>query len=249
MPEPTVEDAPSPNHGPRAGGARPDMVVLHYTGMEGGEEAVARLRDPGSGVSAHYVVLTDGRVLRLVPESERAWHAGVSRWGDVTDVNSRSVGIEIVNAGHDHGYHPFGERQMTALEGLLRGIVGRWSIPPERVLGHSCIAPGRKIDPGEKFDWRRLARHGLAVWMDGAPPGPLDRPPDAIDFQRAGRAFGFGVEPTGKWDGLTRDYWDAFVARFRPTEIGVAPHGAGVRHLQALAERWPVRLDASLPSA
>lgn len=242
-----IEDRPSPNRNARADGARPDMVVLHYTGMENGAAALDRLRDPEAKVSAHYLIQPDGRVSRLVDEAERAWHAGDSAWGDLHLVNSRSIGIEIVNRGHDHGYHPFPEPQMAVLERLLGGILGRWSIPPERVVGHACVAPGRKLDPGEKFDWRRLGRAGLAVWLDGPrPPGPLDRAPDAGRFQRAARAFGYAVAETGQWDAPTRDCWDAFLRRFRPADTGLSPHAAGVTHLEALSRRWPVRLDAAV---
>ncbi|HLS19578.1 MAG TPA: N-acetylmuramoyl-L-alanine amidase, partial [Paracoccaceae bacterium] len=167
---------PSPNFGARRGGAHPDMVILHYTGMESAAAAAERLCDPCAEVSAHYLLDIDGTVFTMVAEDQRAWHAGVSAWGGVTDVNSRSIGIELANPGHCHGYPPFPEPQMAALATLLRGILGRWSIPPERVLGHGCIAPGRKIDPGEKFDWRRLARDGLAIWAEGprCAGGPAD---------------------------------------------------------------------------
>ncbi len=161
---PEIVAHPSPNHGDRRGGVRPDMVVLHYTGMATVEAALARLCDPVAEVSAHYLIAEDGRCWRLVEEGRRAWHAGVSSWGAVSDVNSHSIGIELANPGHHHGYPPFPEPQMAVLEHLLAGILSRWEIRPGRVVGHSDVAPGRKIDPGEKFDWRRLARQGLAVW-------------------------------------------------------------------------------------
>lgn len=243
-----IEDRPSPNFGERRGGARPDMVVLHYTGMATLADALDRLADPAAEVSAHWVVAANGRVIRMVDESHRAWHAGRAAWGDVTDVNSRSIGVELENPGHDHGYRPFTERQMAALERLLAGIARRHAIRPERVLGHACVAPGRKIDPGEKLDWRRLARTGLAVWLD-APPAGDGAPPDAGAFQRAARAFGYPVPGSDRWDDPTLDVWDAFVRRFRPAETGRAPHGAGLAHLEALAARWPVRLDAPAASA
>jgi N-acetylmuramoyl-L-alanine amidase len=157
-------EAPSPNAGPRRDGAKPDLVVLHYTGMATAEAALDRLRDPGAEVSAHYLIAEDGRLWRLVPEALRAWHAGAGQWGEVADVNSRSIGIELANAGPLAGFPPFPEPQMAALEALLAGVLGRWSIPPARVIAHSDMAPGRKADPGPKFDWRRLAAGGLAVW-------------------------------------------------------------------------------------
>ena len=163
----------SPNFTERRGGvAAPDMVVLHYTGMDSAEAALARLCDPGPEVSAHYLIAEDGRIWRLVAEEMRAWHAGVSRWGEVEDVNSHSIGIELANPGHELGYPPFAAPQMAALETLLTGIQERWSIPPERVVGHEHVAPGRKIDPGERFDWARLARQGLACWPIIDPGAP-----------------------------------------------------------------------------
>ncbi len=152
----------SPNHDARRLGP-PDMVVIHYTGMKTAEAARERLCDPAAKVSAHWLIDLDGRAEQLVDEGRRAWHAGVSSWGGESDVNSRSIGIELVNLGHEHGYHPFPEPQMRALEALLRAILARWPVRPENVVGHEEVAPGRKIDPGPKFDWARLARQGLAA--------------------------------------------------------------------------------------
>lgn len=159
----TTIDRPSPNRGPRPPGAAVDMVVLHYTGMRTAAAALARLRDPKARVSAHYMIDEDGGVARLVDENLRAWHAGAAHWAGRTDINDRSIGIELVNPGHEHGYRPFPEPQMTALEALLGGVVARHAVPPARVLGHSDVAPARKADPGELFDWPRLARLGLAL--------------------------------------------------------------------------------------
>ncbi len=155
---------PSPNFGPRRDGARPDLIVLHYTAMDSAERACDWLCNPEAEVSAHYVICLKGRVWQLVQEDQRAWHAGAGQWGGVSDVNSRSIGIELSNTGSQ----PFAEPQMAVLETLLRGIMSRWSIPPERVIGHSDLAPGRKIDPGLRFDWARLARQGLAIRPDTA---------------------------------------------------------------------------------
>lgn len=152
----------SPNHNERRLGP-PDMVVIHYTGMKTAAAARARLCDPAAEVSAHWLIDLDGTVEALVPEERRAWHAGVSEWEGERDVNSRSIGIELVNKGHEHGYHPFPEPQMAALEALLSAIMARWRIAARNVVGHEDVAPGRKIDPGEKFDWARLARRGLAL--------------------------------------------------------------------------------------
>ncbi len=149
----------SPNHGDRRGQV-PALVVIHYTGMADGPSARARLCDPEAEVSAHWLVHEDGQTESLVSEDRRAWHAGAGSWRGLDDVNSRSIGIELVNPGDC----PFPEPQMAALEALLRGIMARWGIGPDGVIGHSDMAPGRKIDPGPRFDWRRLALQGLAVW-------------------------------------------------------------------------------------
>ncbi|MBN9252732.1 MAG: N-acetylmuramoyl-L-alanine amidase, partial [Mesorhizobium sp.] len=151
----------SPNFGPREGTRRPDMIVLHYTGMESGQAAEAWLCDPASEVSSHYLVHEDGRIVQMVRESDRAWHAGKSSWRGVTDTNSRSVGIEIVNPGHTLGYPKFPQIQIDAVIDLCRGIVGRHGIAPELVLAHSDVAPGRKVDPGEKFPWPKLFEAGV----------------------------------------------------------------------------------------
>jgi N-acetylmuramoyl-L-alanine amidase len=227
----TVVEAPSPNHGPRRGPA-PDMVVLHYTAMPTAEAALARLRDPAAEVSAHYLIAEDGRVWRLVAEDRRAWHAGVAVWGGETDVNSRSIGVELANTGDA----PFPEPQIAALERLLADIRARWAVPPERVLGHECVAPDRKRDPGRRFDWRRLSRGGLAVWLDppwGAPDEASE--PDPAAFAEAARRFGYGAAPDTLGETLA-----AFRRRFRPFADEAAPlSGEDVVHLSALAARWP----------
>lgn len=227
----------SPNFTARRGGARPDMIVLHYTGMERECAALARLSDPVAEVSAHWLVGADGTAFALVDEAMRAWHAGAAGWGGVRDVNSHSIGIEIANPGHHLGYPPFPEPQMEAVEALVRAAMRRWSIPPERVVGHACVAPGRKIDPGEKFDWRRLARRGLAVWLD---PGPSGGAADAARFRAAARAFGYPVPDGEGWDDALTALWQSFAMRFRPGETGQPPHGAGIADLERLAARWPV---------
>jgi N-acetylmuramoyl-L-alanine amidase len=154
----------SPNHGPRPEPARIDMLVLHYTGMKTAAAALERLCDPSARVSAHYVVEENGVIWRLVPENRRAFHAGVSCWEGESDLNAVSLGIEIVNPGHEWGYRRFPEVQMASVEALCADLISRHSIPAHRVLGHSDIAPDRKTDPGELFDWRRLARAGIGIW-------------------------------------------------------------------------------------
>lgn len=166
-----MPDALSPNCEPRPEGAAIDMLVLHYTGMETAEAARARLLDPTAKVSAHYLINEDGRIAELVPEALRAWHAGVSFWRGATGVNDRSIGIELVNPGHDWGYRDFPLRQVDALADLCRGILARHPIPARNVVGHSDVAPRRKRDPGELFPWRRLAAVGVGLW-----PAPAEVP-------------------------------------------------------------------------
>lgn len=171
-------DTPSPNIEDRAPGLRVDMLVLHYTGMESANAALERLCDPDAKVSAHYLIHEDGTVCRLVDESKRAWHAGAACWCGETDVNGRSIGIELVNPGHEFGYRDFPEAQMTSLVALARDILARHPIPPRNVVGHSDVAPRRKQDPGERFDWRRLAREGIGLWP--APVAGADTRPAAV---------------------------------------------------------------------
>jgi len=202
------------------------MVVIHYTGMDSAEAALARLCDPGSEVSAHYLIARDGRLWQLVDEAARAWHAGRGGWGDVDDVNSRSIGIELDNPGPPGGLPPFPEPQMAALEALLAGILARWRIPPERVIGHADMAPGRKADPGPKFDWRRLARGGLSVWPGAVAPG-------GAGFARLAARAGYPVGAAGEDAALT-----AFRLRFRPGATGPL-QPADLAVLADLAARWP----------
>ena len=160
----------SPNFGERRGRVRPSLIVLHYTAMASCAEARARLCSVDHQVSAHWLISEDGHSEQLVDEAMRAWHAGVGSWAGLTDINSHSIGIELANTG----FHPFPEPQMLALEVVLRGVMTRWAIPPAGVIAHSDLAPGRKSDPGTRFDWRRLALAGLAIWPDG--PGDSARP-------------------------------------------------------------------------
>lgn len=163
----TVADLPSPNQDDRPDGMPVDMLILHYTDMESGEAAIARLRDPEARVSSHYVVEEDGSIFRLVPEHRRAFHAGISHWRGHDTLNGRSIGIEVVNPGHSCGYRPFPALQMAALCDLCLEILSRWPIPARNVVGHSDVAPDRKIDPGEFFDWQGLAANGVGLWPAG----------------------------------------------------------------------------------
>lgn len=187
---------PSPNFEPRPAGTPIDMLVLHYTGMISGPAALERLCDPAAKVSAHYMIDEDGTIYSLVPEEMRAWHAGVSFWRGERDVNSRSIGIELVNPGHEFGYRPFPQAQMDALIPLARNILSAHPIPARNVVAHSDVAPSRKDDPGELFDWRELAAEGIGLWPQPAEtPAPiagladygydLTEPADAVvAFQR-----------------------------------------------------------------
>lgn len=202
------------------------MVVIHHTAMHTAEAALARLCAPEAEVSAHYLIGEDGRVWRLVDEAARAWHAGAGAWGGVGDVNSRSIGIELANPGPLAAFPPFPEPQMTALEALLADILARWRIPPERVIAHSDMAPGRKADPGPKFDWRRLAHAGLSVWPKVGVPG-------TASFAGLAVRAGYPVAEAGEDAALA-----AFRLRFRPGASG--PVAAEDLALVAdLAARWP----------
>ena len=171
---------PSPNHGPRPG--KPvDVLLLHYTGMASAAAALDRLCDPAVPASAHYLIEQDGTVWQLVEEDRRAWHAGVACWDGESDVNGRSIGIELCNPGHGFGYRAFPPAQLGALADLARGILARWPIPPDRVLAHADVAPERKLDPGELLDWRWLAGQGVGLLLrDGLSPaaGPPLGPGD-----------------------------------------------------------------------
>ena len=167
-------ESPSPNFEARPAHTPVDMLVLHYTGMETAAAALARLCDAAAKVSAHYLIDEDGTVHRLVAENRRAWHAGAAFWRGATDVNGRAIGIELVNPGHEFGYRPFPDAQMASLEALARDILARHPIPPRNVVGHSDVAPRRKIDPGELFDWPRLAGAGIGLWPEGAVEGNGD---------------------------------------------------------------------------
>jgi N-acetylmuramoyl-L-alanine amidase len=230
---PPMRELVSPNHGPRPPGTAIDTLVLHYTGMATAVEALARLCDPQSAVSAHYVIDEDGAITRLVPEERRAWHAGVSSWRGDSDINDRSIGIELVNPGHEFGYRPFPEAQMAALVALARDILARQPIPPARVLGHSDVAPGRKQDPGELFDWARLAREGIGLWPDV--PAPSGGIPAAAEIQSWLAAIGYAVPRSGVMDGETQAAVAAFQRHFRPARVDGVVDGETAARMRALA--------------
>lgn len=225
---PKIIERPSPNHDPRAEGPI-DILVLHYTGMKTAEEALERLCDPGAKVSAHYTIDRDGTVYRHVPEDRRARHAGVSYWAGVRDVNSRSIGIEIVNPGHEFGYVPFAEPQIESVIALSQDILARHPIPASRVVGHSDVAPNRKQDPGELFPWNRLAGSGVGPW-------PRDVAAESLlifdDFASDLRRYGYGVPPDVDWP--IKDVIAAFQRRFRPSCIDGIPDAECAGLLRAL---------------
>lgn len=216
---------PSPNHGERRGGVSPDMLILHYTGMQDSETALRRLCEESSEVSSHYLVFEDGRIAQLVPESRRAWHAGEASWENVTDINSRSIGIEICNPGHDYGYPSFPKKQIKSVIALCKDIVRRQKIRADRVLAHSDIAPGRKQDPGEKFPWDELHRHGVGHWVKpekiGGDAGfrDGDHNEEIAAVQKQFRDYGYKVVPTGTFDETTKNIVLAFQRHFRPKRI------------------------------
>ncbi|MCB4770850.1 N-acetylmuramoyl-L-alanine amidase [Ancylobacter sp. Lp-2] len=219
----------SPNHGERLGVAVADMLLLHYTGMQSAEEAVAWLRSPEKAVSCHYVVHEDGQIAQLVPESRRAWHAGLSSWAGANDINSLSIGIEIVNPGHDFDYPPFPARQIEAVTALAKDIVTRLAIRPERVLAHSDVAPLRKQDPGEKFPWDILHRAGIGHLVEEEPisdgryfmRGESGQPIEALQAMLG--FYGYAVPVTGTYCETTEAVVRAFQRHFRRSRVdGVA---------------------------
>jgi N-acetylmuramoyl-L-alanine amidase len=230
---------PSPNQDRRASGHATDILLLHYTGMKTTEMALERLCDPVARVSSHYVIDEAGQITQLVPEEQRAWHAGASSWEGETDNNSRSIGIEIGNVGHDLGYPDFPGAQIDAVIALSREIIHRHRIRADRVLAHSDIAPARKIDPGEKFPWERLHRAGIGLWVAPQPPsapalGPGDRGDAVADLQATLRRYGYGIEATGIYDDATATVVTAFQRHFRPERVDGRADRSTVETLQAL---------------
>ncbi len=223
-------ERPSPNHDPRPPGVAVDMLVLHYTGMTDARAALDRLCDPAAKVSAHYLVDEDGAVHRLVEETRRAWHAGRAVWRECTDVNGASIGIELVNPGHEFGYRPFSDAQMDAVIALARDILARHPIPARNVVGHSDVAPARRADPGELFDWARLAAVGVGLWPAPEVRGEMGltlRAGDAglavAELQAALAEIGYGVARDGLYDEGLAAVVTAFQRHFRPRRVdGVA---------------------------
>ncbi|MBZ6075211.1 N-acetylmuramoyl-L-alanine amidase [Microvirga puerhi] len=238
---------PSPNHGERKGGQRADMLILHYTGMPDEGEALQWLCNPISQVSAHYFVFEDGRVLQMVPEARRAWHAGASYWDGETDINSRSIGIEIANAGHPGGLPPFPQMQIDSVIALARDIVSRWRIPSTRVLAHSDVAPGRKVDPGELFPWRNLHEAGVGHWSPPAPirdgrffaRGDEGMPIEALQAMLS--MYGYGLKINGTFDENTEKVVAAFQRHFRPERVDGVADASTITTLRDLIAQRPQR--------
>jgi len=217
-----IEAQPSPNFNDRKHPV--DMLVLHYTGMETGQEALDRMCDASAEVSAHYMIWEDGRIVQLVGEDKRAWHAGVSSWQGDSDLNSRSIGIEIVNGGHDWPLEggvlpPYPEVQIEALIELCTGILSRWDIAPSRIVGHSDIAPARKDDPGEHFPWQRLAEAGIGIWPQSAAASSDDQPISGSAVQGILAELGYEIERTGAFDDATEAAIRAFQRRWVQDQV------------------------------
>ena len=231
----SYRDWPTPNQDARPEGAEQiDILVLHYTGMQSAAAALDRMRDPAIKVSTHWCIDEDGQIYRLVPETMRAWHAGLSYWRQRQLVNDTSIGVELVNPGHEFGYRPFPRAQMDALIALAGDILSRHEIPAANVVGHSDIAPLRKQDPGELFDWARLARHGIGVW-----PQPTGEPepraaalgagtsgPDVRALQESLFDFGYGLVVDGQYGEESEAIVRAFQRHFRQARVDGVADGA-----------------------
>ena len=233
----TPISAPSPNFNART--APPDLILLHYTGMPTGEAALARMRDAEAKVAAHYMVEEDGRVFALVDEARRAWHAGVSFWQGCRDINGVSIGVEIVNPGHEFGYRPFPDVQIDAVIELIEDIRTRWDIPDERIIGHADVAPERKEDPGELFPWRRLAECGHGYWVEPAPAPGMglvdgDTGPGVFALQAGLAKLGYDSVTSGTYDAATAAIVRAFQRHWVQSRFDGVADGATRARLMAL---------------
>jgi N-acetylmuramoyl-L-alanine amidase len=239
-----IEERPSPNHGERKEGPV-DILLLHYTDMPDDNQALSWLCDPRSKVSSHYFVHQDGRVVALVPEDRRAWHAGEARWGTSRDINSRAIGIEIANAGHRGGRPEFPDAQIEAVIALSTAILSRHAIPAHRVLAHSDVSPGRKIDPGERFPWGKLAAAGIGHFVEAVPiadgrffqRGDQGAPIEALQAMLA--LYGYGIDISGAFDQRTEDVVAAFQRHFRQERVDGVADRSTIETLKALLEALP----------
>ncbi len=236
---------PAVNFGERRDGKTPDILLLHYTGMESAKKACEWLASAQSKVSCHYLIDEEGAITQLVDEEMRAWHAGEASWKGERDINSRSIGIEIHNRGHEQCYSEFSDPQMTAVAALSRDIVDRHGIASERVLAHSDVSPGRKLDPGEKFDWRRLHRDGIGHWVEPVPitggsflqRGDEGEPVAALQGLLA--AYGYGIEVDGVFDADTVAVVEAFQRHFRTSQVDGIADQSTIATLKALIDALP----------
>ncbi len=229
---------PSPNFDERGADIPIDMLVLHYTGMRTAEEALDRLTDAQAKVSAHYFVDEDGGIVSLVREEQRAWHAGVSEWRGESNINARSIGIEIVNPGHEFGYRPFPKRQMASVKALSIDIVRRHKVPPRNVVGHSDVAPERKEDPGELFDWRGLSDAGVGLWFEASAAIPHSdmgfsvgaQGAEVFALQQALQEIGYAATPSGLFNPAFESIIFAFQRHWRAARVdGIAdPETQGI---------------------
>jgi N-acetylmuramoyl-L-alanine amidase len=242
-----VVQRPSPNFNERVDNGPVDILLFHYTGMPDAESAMRLLTTVEGKVSSHYTIDEDGTIYMHVAEDKRAWHAGVSSWGGASDINSRSIGIEIVNPGHDWGYRPFPPAQIASLTDLSLGILKRWPITPARVLAHSDVAPGRKIDPGELFPWDELAARGIGRWpRDRRPLVPRQRMDAGAQGQPVAQLqgdlarYGYGIAATGIFDERTQIVVSAFQRHFRRSNFD----GAADAETQAILADLLNQLDA-----
>jgi N-acetylmuramoyl-L-alanine amidase len=241
---------PSPNFDERKHGRPPDMILLHYTGMQTGEAALQQLTSAASKVSAHYVVFENGRIVQCVPEERRAWHAGESSWAGESDINSCSIGIEIVNPGHEFRYPDYPLRQIAAVISTCKSIITRRGpISADRILAHSDVAPARKQDPGEKFPWGLLSESGVGHWVRAAPLDlegtglkPGDRGDSVTRLQRTLRSYGYGIADNGSYDDATRDVVTAFQRHFRQARVDGVADPSTLLTLRALIETRPPAL-------
>jgi N-acetylmuramoyl-L-alanine amidase len=229
---PVVIDHPSPNADARDPDVPVQFILLHYTGMKSGAEALERLCDPASKVSAHYLIEEDGRVFSLVDEKLRAWHAGKSFWRGIRDINGASIGIELVNPGHQYGYRAFASAQINAARELILDIMRRHALPPMAVLAHADVAPARKEDPGELFPWRELAQNGIGLWPATQVADYGFAPDDEV--QNFLRAVGYECPDTGTYDQPTRMALLAFQRHFHPENLTGTPEKETIARLRAL---------------
>lgn len=240
-----AEICASPNFGERVGVEAPDILLLHYTGMPSAEGAQAWLCNPESQVSSHYLVHEDGRIVQMVAEKLRAWHAGKSVWAGEADINSRSIGIEIANPGHPGGLPPYPEKQIAALVELCQDCVMRHTIPAERVLAHSDVAPVRKVDPGENFPWGELHRRGVGHWVEPSPigggrffqRGDGGQPVEALQSMLS--IYGYGIEISGQYCEKTEGVVAAFQRHFRPARVDGVADSSTIETLHRLLSTLP----------